>query len=172
MLIFGDVFAVVALAAGGFATAWGLLLAIRFLMPKRAEAASHSIQSSPFGSIFGGLLVTLVVGFFALVASQAPMPLLKLIGFALYLCLIGFGLVGICGLVVLLGARIAEHDPKLSPFGAASRAAMLLVASALVPFIGWFLIAPLLLVLGVGSGLRALRTPSQASDAGLAPPVL
>jgi hypothetical protein len=58
---------------------------------------------------------------------------------------------------MLLADRVLEHEPKISPYAALMRGAALVVVPGLLPVLGWFLVAPVMLFVGLGASTKALR---------------
>lgn len=157
MLILGDVLAVVASLVGICLTAWTTLLALSLLFPSRAERAADGIRIAP-GRTFGwGVVLTAILGFAGLVLLGNPAPVAKLVGWLIMLTLLSLAALGASGLSLVLGGRVRDNEPHLSTYAALMRGAALVVVPGLLPVLGWFLVAPVVLLLGVGAGTRALR---------------
>ena len=92
----------------------------------------------------------------ATVLLQQPLPLGKLIGWGVYLVLLGTMAVGASGLALLAADGIQQRDRRRSSYRALERGAMLLVVGALLPIFGWFGFAPILFMIAGGAGFRAL----------------
>jgi hypothetical protein len=166
MLIAGDVLAVVAALVGICASLWALMLVATLLFESKAAAAAEEAEVHPVKSLLAGLLVLLVVGVPSLAILNVPLPLAKAAGWTMLMIVLSVAAVGGGGLAVLCGERMRQRAPHLSDLGAASRGAGVLVLATLVPIFGWFFLGPLLLVLALGSGSRALwirsRNPQPA----------
>jgi hypothetical protein len=65
-------------------------------------------------------------------------------------------IVGAAGLVRLAGTRIAGMEDQVTGFGSLARGAGLIVLAAMVPFLGWFAIMPVISLISVGAGVQAL----------------
>ncbi len=156
-MLLGDVWAVIALIVGIAVCAWALLLCFSFFFVRRTGAAKALIIKSPVKMILMGLGATLLFGGTGLVLSGLPFPLAKLAGTVMLLGLFAISFTGSAGLVQIVGERIHELDTRLSAYGAMSRGAMFVVLSCIFPVLGWFLMTPIILCLGVGAGLRVMR---------------
>ena len=64
---------------------------------------------------------------------------------------------GGAGAAPAAASRVRELDPEASAFSAVARGAGLIVLSCLVPLLGWFGLAPILLLIGLGAGMQSLR---------------
>ena len=163
MLILGDVLAVVASLFGICLSAWATLLAFSLLFPDRAERAAESIKVSPTRMGLLGAVLTFVLLFTAIVLLKNPLPLVKLIGWFALLSNLSLGALGCSGLAMVMAGRVKQHEPQLSAYAALMRGAALVVVPGILPIFGWFLIAPLVLIVGVGAGTRALRLAPAAT---------
>jgi hypothetical protein len=159
MVVMGDVFAVVATLFGVCLSAWAILLVAGLLFPGKAASAKRCVEGSPWLCFGLGLALAAFLVFSVAVAAN-PNPGVKLFGTVLYLATLSLGIVGGSGLSQLVGERIVPMDSGVSPFRAMGRGAGLLVVGGLLPLVGWFVFAPVTLIVAMGAGLRALFTRS------------
>lgn len=158
----GDALAVVGLVFGVCGSLWALVLGASLLFPSRAATAQTAL-ARPWASFLWGLFAALTLGVLAVVLMATPTPPAKILGMALLGVLLGASAIGGAGLVHAAAGRIRELDPESSAFSALARGAGILVLSGLVPFLGWFGIAPIALLVSLGAGLRALLTRRAAT---------
>ena len=85
-----------------------------------------------------------------------PAPALKFLGLLALMMLLSIAVVGLSGISMLVSSRIQAMDPKISPYGAFGRACALLVVATFFPLLGWFLVAPVLIIVALGVGTSAL----------------
>jgi hypothetical protein len=156
MVTMGDVLAVAAGLFGICFATWALLLASALLFMRRSELAEEAIRRSPGKTIFKGLLLAGVLGVIGLALLSQPLPVGKLLGWLMILALLATSALGLAGLARIIAARVAQMEPNLSEYACLVRAAMVLVVPGILPFLGWFLIAPLLLFAGAGAGMAAV----------------
>lgn len=156
-MTFGDVLAVVAALVGICLSAWTTLLAFSILFPGRAEQAAASIRNSPSGIGLRGFLLTLVMVIAAIVLFKIPQPLFKAIAWLDLLTMLSLAALGGSGLAMVMAHRVRDQEPQLSAYAALMRGAALVVVPGLLPVFGWFLVAPIMLVVGIGAGTKALR---------------
>ena len=156
-MLLGDVWAVIATIVGIAVCAWALLLCFSFFFVRRTGAAKDLIVKSPVKMILMGLGATLVLGGTGTVLTNLPFAGAKLLGMVMLLGLFAISFTGSAGLVQIVGERIHELDSRLSAYGAMSRGAMFIVLSCIFPVLGWLLMTPIILCLGVGAGLRVMR---------------
>jgi hypothetical protein len=82
------------------------------------------------------------------------------------LTLTGLAMSGLAGLVVLLRQRLHTAEYGRSPV-ATIRSAILLVMALLAPIAGWFVLAPIISLMGLGASISSLikRTDPVGSSA-------
>lgn len=131
-----------------------LVIVVALALPTHAQRAETALATYPKRCfLFGlGMLALLILGFVML--SQA-LPLVKLAGFALSLCMGSLLLIGGSGIAHLMGTRIGEMSGARSSFGALVRGALVHSFAIIFPYLGWFIMLPLSLVLALGAGLIA-----------------
>lgn len=156
MVVLGDVFAIVAILFGVCLSAWALVLGMALLFPSRASRAETVSENAPWKTFLVGLLVTLVGVTLSSGFLKSPEPGGKLIGFILLMAILSVAMLGLTGPAALIGQRMRPMEPDISKFRALARGAGLLVVAGLLPWVGWFVFAPLLLMFCTGAGLMAL----------------
>jgi hypothetical protein len=163
MVLMGDVLAVVATLAGVCLSAWVLLIGSSLIFSRRAAAAESLLEHSPWRSLIIGLAVGTLGGIVSIALTAQPSGVLKLVGMAGYLIILSLGVLGGCGLAQLVARRIHPLDPSLSPLKSLSRGAAILVVPSLLPLLGWFVFAPVVLAISIGAGLQAILSRSGAA---------
>lgn len=157
MVYVGDVLSVVATIFGLFITAWAASVAIMLLLPNATARARSAAEETPGRSIFSGILLLSTLGFLGLAMLAAANPLVKLAGWILTLTLLGIAAVGTAGISQAAGGRIRQFEPEMSAYPAMVRGAAYVVGATMLPILGWFLFAPLLLAASLGAGWKAMR---------------
>lgn len=152
----GDVLALIAGVVSVCVSVWALLMGTALLFTRRTAAARTRLENHPLRALGIGALIVAVGGVGGVVLLNQPNGLLKLFGWALLLGLLAVSALGGGGLVLLASDRVRGMEPRFSAFAALGRGAGLLVVAGLVPLLGWFLIAPLMLVASLGAGCQAL----------------
>lgn len=151
----GDALAVV---GGLFAiclSVWSLVMATAMLFGARAERA-QTVVGRPWKCFFLGLLVAATIGLVGVLLISVPNPVAKIVGTLIYVALLSVSAVGGAGMALAAARRVRELDPDASAFAALARGAGLIVLSCLVPLLGWFGLAPILLLIGLGAGVQSL----------------
>lgn len=158
----GDVLTVIGLIFGTLFAIWALLVCFPLLFPYKAERARREVHEHPWRAILVGLLFNTFLIVLATVFLQSPALPGKLIGWAVYLVLLGTMAIGGSGVALLASERIQEMDRRRGSFRSLERGAMHLVVGALLPIFGWFGFAPIMFVLAGGAGVRALFVRGRA----------
>lgn len=167
MVMLGDVaLTVTVLVITGLA-AWATLLLLTLLFPSRSAVAAQEMEHHPWRALWLGLAVFGPGALIGLVALNLPSPAAKLLGFVGLLLLLILGFLGATGLVDLMAKRMMDQEGAPNRFAAVSKGAGLLTLAGLLPLVGWFLVAPVVLVAGIGAGVRGVfaRSPKAATAA-------
>lgn len=157
----GDVLAVIA-AVTAVGASWGATLLLAALaFPARARRAQQRLETAPGRCLGRGLGVLVVVGSLALGLAQSHAGPIRIVAGALCAGLVAVAALGGAGIVRLLGERI-ESAGGMTPFAALTRGAFLFVTAGFLPIIGWFVVAPVALLMALGAGSAVLRGPVRA----------
>ncbi len=156
MVTIGDVFGIFSLIVGICVSGWAMILGVALIFPHRTESAELAVATRPWVCLAIGFSLAATVGLFAVALAAQPAPMLKIAGTTLYLLLLATASIGAAGIAQIAARRARSVDPSLNAYGALSRSSGLIVLSGLVPLLGWFLIAPLLLLFSLGAGTRAV----------------
>lgn len=163
MTTIGDSFAIVAILIGVGFTTWALFLGAALTFRTRAEMAQARVASRPGQSFLVGLLVAGTLGVVSIAMAANPLPPIKLLGMTGLFTLIAISALGGAGLCLHLSDRIRAMEPGLSVYSGLTRAGMLIVVAGFFPFVGWFLIAPVLFLIFLGVGISVLVRRSAPS---------
>ena len=165
MVTIGDVTAIVAFLSGLGLSSWALVVCAGLLMPERVDRARAALAFSLRACILRGLGLVAVPGIISFVLIVQPAPLGKLLGMAGLLCLLALAVVGTAGISRAAAEQIRSMQPDVSDYASFTRGAGFLIGGAMLPLLGWFLVAPLMLVAALGCGwfgnrVRPLTTVS------------
>jgi hypothetical protein len=132
-----------------------LLTLLPFMLPRRVAHAHQVIQAAPGRTLVIGLANALFFLVIAAILAQGGDGggLLALI---ILLALLALAAIGLAGLVLLLRGRIYPHAADTPGLNLTVRTAVLLTLAALLPGLGWFVLTPLLLLVGLGAALTTL----------------
>jgi len=155
MFISGDVLMIVAIYLSLSVTGYAAILAAGLFFEPATARARERVAFGVWRTALTGLLIAATIGTLAFVMIAAPPPPLKILGVAVLGALLFVAAIGASGMAKLAAERISESHPEMQAFTARSRAAMLIVGSTMMPFVGWFIVAPLMLAVALGAGWRA-----------------
>jgi len=148
---------IVLVGGGALAT---LLVVLVLLQPGVTGQCKIAIEKDTRRSFWLGLvnlLFFLALAAFMMGASATLVPWLQaamtVFAVAIVATLVMVAMLGLGGMVLLLAERTGKASTLLIGL---IRSAVLLVAGALAPFVGWWLFAPVVLILGLGSGILVL----------------
>ena len=142
-----------------------LFLSIRGVFEEKQLIVQAALVGSPIKSLASGIGAAVIV-FGVFIGLQAtgvgPLRLLSVTITAIGLLAVIFGLASVA---TILGERVlALRKRESSPFAHTSVGTLLLAVLGALPFLGWFLIAPVAALLGLGAVvLSAKRRISLAS---------
>lgn len=151
----------VAVVVALIATWAGLLMTVALLLPKQTNRAETALETTPKRCLVSGLLMLLLFGL-TIILTNAPLPLMKIIGQIGMLFVSATLIVGGAGLSQLMGRRIAEMSGARTTFGTLVRGSILYSLAVGVPYIGWFLFAPLSATFALGAGILAILPRREA----------
>ncbi len=167
-MLFSTVLMWLLIAAAFLVALPALWLLTQGLWPERSARLRQAAGRGLLKSFFLGL-VPLVLGV-VLVSALAKLPKAGVLAALTGGVLITWGLIGAAGVAGLLGTRLW---PQAEPWRQLQRGGLTLVCCALLPVVGWFVLLPLMAVIGGGIQLRAWfgGKPATASEnTALSPP--
>lgn len=134
----------------------GLLTAVWLAVPAAVERARQRVEQTPWRCFWLGLLMTTLIGLPALGLLQVPGPG-QFTGATLLIATLAVATIGAAGMVAHLGAQLtASSNGRLSTMAGFVTSAIALELAAVFPIIGWFLLLPVMVVLGLGATTFAL----------------
>jgi len=155
----GDAILFVGCLAGFMAAFPALLLFLNLMFTKTTFAAAQRLHD--------GVRLPLVVGIVAAVAVGFPASVLvswgslfQLIGVLLWLFLLTWAFVGLAALARMLGGRLGLLADRSTSVMTESVVGVIVLTFALAfPLIGWLLLMPLGMAVGMGATLISRRQP-------------
>lgn len=140
-----------------------LVIMLRALFAKGVLLSQQFLERSPWRAFFIGLVNYIFLAAIIAVISATGIEPLNLIAVFILIAVIILTAFGLSGLAQLLGQRIAVlRDKVMSPFSETVWGVTTLIVASLLPVIGWFFIAPVLLIVSFGAavlGWRNRKTP-------------
>jgi hypothetical protein len=150
-----DVYTVTFIIIGILITVPALLVGLNLLMPGPTIRAQVRLRETPGRSFGLGAVLTAVFLTIILVTVQIPGPG-QAFGFALAIIGMALGSLGAAGMARLLGERIRPLAKPNSDMMNLLRGAIVYELACLVPFVGWFIFAPLVGMMVLGAAVFAL----------------
>jgi hypothetical protein len=148
----GVVMGVTAVILGIAAGLVGLMLWTALVFPRPTEQARRSLEARPGRCFLAGATLALLLGVPAFGMIHAPHGLVKLAGWALALPLLAGLTTGLTGMAQLLGERLRELSPGMTPLAALVRGAVTIELAMIIPFVGWLLFTPIVGLTVTGAG--------------------
>ncbi len=135
---------------------WGTLAALLVLLPAllpgRVARAQQLVQNRPGRTFVIGLVNALFFGVLILIFSQGG-DLGSLIALMILSALLAVTAVGLAGINQIVQGRLYPNDGGVK---VGLKTAVLLIAAGLVPLLGWLVLTPILLLIGLGAGIITL----------------
>lgn len=163
-------FLVFLLVAG--TTLMALFTLINLIFPGMVQKTIQRLEKNLLRSALLGLANTLLFGAIVLLCVWLAQRLVRVaaaglifIGGVIVLVYVSLLLVGLASCVKLLGERLGGAK---SPLSSLLRGALLLILACLTPFVGWYLVTPLVFITAFGASLLSLfksrSAPLPAAD--------
>jgi len=156
MVTLGDVFLLFAAMVGISFAIWGAMLLTCMLFPARCAAAAQELEFHPWRAFGIGLAVFLPVVIVGGFLTALPLPIFKVAGVGVYLLLLSLAAFGSGGLARLVGQRVQTTGGASTFYGGYVKGATLVVLTCHLPILGWFLLAPVILICSLGAGIKGL----------------
>ncbi len=135
-------------------------LASQALFPDLADRCRRRIKTSPTRHVLLGLAWTVPTAFAGVAMLNLPSAAVKFAGATVLLLLVLAGLVGSSGLAAQIGFGLSNPADEAQPWRRVLRGGAVLGLTFVLPLVGWFLILPLSLILGVGALFGSLWRPA------------
>lgn len=150
-----DVYTVTFIIIGILISVPALLVGLNLLMPGVTIRTQVRLRETPGKSFWLGAVLTAVLLITILITAQIPGPG-QAFAFGLVVVGMGLGSLGAAGMARLLGERIRPLAKPNSDMMNLLRGAILYELACLVPFVGWFIFAPLVGMTVLGAAVFAL----------------
>lgn len=157
-MIMADVFAWLFIILGLYLVMNSYWIATFALFPAFAERCGDRYRERPWRTLFLGGLVLVPILVIGGALSKAPNPI-GAAGKAALLMPVLIGLMGSTGLAHAIGKGLVSPVDATQPWRRVLRGGMVLAFTFLLPFLGWFLVLPGVLVCGFGAAFAARRAP-------------
>jgi hypothetical protein len=128
------------------------------LLPGISQRSQAALLRSPWRAFFIGLANYLFLGAIVLVLVNAGNDLLGLLGLIGLLFLAAVTFLGLPSLARLTGERLAHlRQQEMSPWQHLVWGTVVLELAALLPVLGWVVLAPIIMMLSFGAAVLAWR---------------
>ena len=178
-MLIDQVFLYFLIAVGVVVSLPALWLLMRARWPQRVEKLREVSGRSVILSFIAGLpLLPAMAGIVVLLArfgKRGDIVLAFVVGFGGLLLALS-ALAGIAGLATLIGERLSSANSTAEPWRTTLRGGIVMVCLVSMPYVGWFALLPICIIIGGGMMLRSffVRTarPVPSMAAAQAPPSL
>jgi hypothetical protein len=133
------------------ATLAALLVLLPALLPRHVQRTKLIVQKSPGRAFLIGLVNALFFGVLIAIFLQGA-ELGGLIAAIILLALLMVTAVGLAGLSQIVQGRLYPDGGSVK---VGMKTAVLLIAAGLLPFLGWFVLTPALLLISLGAAITA-----------------
>lgn len=165
MTTIGDVLLILAVLTVTSLALWGTMVATSLLFPYKAAKLANTVERRPWASLITGFFMTVPVLIFVLILANVPSPAVKILAFLIFLLFMTVAAVGGSGQIRLIADRVKATYGDVPMFGALTRASAIVILVFNIPFVGWFLMAPMSLMAGIGSLTLNILRPAKAPEA-------
>jgi hypothetical protein len=155
-MILADILMWFLLIAGTYIVINGYWLTTQGLFPSFVERCRIHIRSTPIRALLLGLAITVPAATAGVAMLRAASPSLKFAGATVLLLLILIGLMGSAGLAAQAGIGLGAYPDQPACWRRVWRGGLVLGLTFILPLIGWLLILPGTLIIGVGATARSL----------------
>ncbi len=148
---------VVLLFVGGVLASLCLFLSIRGIFSERNLAVQATLVSSPVKAFAVGVAASLLVAGIFIGLQFSGVPPLMLISLVITALGLLMALFGLAAVVSVVGERVlALRNRDSSPFAQTAVGTLFLAGMGALPFLGWFVIAPIAALIGLGAFLMSI----------------
>jgi hypothetical protein len=135
------------------------------LFPHFVERSRKGYEENPVKNTLKGIAIagpSVAIGL-SILDNFSGQPLLAIFGWIAVLGPALIGLLGSAGLAQRVGCGLPSPNDVGQPWLRVLRGGIVLSICCLLPFLGWFVILPIVLVSGFGNGLVAIRSRHRMS---------
>lgn len=163
-MIVADILMWFLLIAGTYIVINAYWLTTQGLFPGFVDRCRDRIRCTPLKCLMAGLAGALPVAIVGIAMLRAALPALKFAGATVLLLLVLVGLMGSAGLAAQVGMGLGTFTDDRTSWRRVWRGGLVLGLTFILPLIGWLIILPLTLVIGVGAMAQSVRVRSQVRN--------
>ena len=135
----------------------GMLLAWWLLFPQVVQRAQARVEENPWRCFWMGLAAAVAIGVPISLLFMIPLPFSRLLGSLGMFAILGLAGMGAAGIALQMGHILQSRAGEgMCESAAFLRAAVALELLAAFPFIGWFLVIPLTIIVSLGAFVFAV----------------
>ncbi len=135
-----------------------LFLALRGIFTERQVVVQSALVSSPVKALAMGVMAALITFGIFVGLHSTGIPALGLVSIVFAALVSIAALFGLAAVANTLGERVlALRQRESTPFAQTSAGTVVLATMGALPFLGWFVIAPIAGLLGLGAVIIAAR---------------
>jgi len=155
-MIVADILMWFLLIAGTYIVINAYWLTTQGLFPEFVDRSRERIRRSPLKAFFLGMAGSVPAVILGIAMFRAPNPVFKFVGATVLLLVILTVLMGSAGVAALVGAGLGGADDERTCWKRTWRGGLVLGLTFILPLIGWLLILPGTLAIGIGAGIGAM----------------
>lgn len=162
MTTIGDVLMVFGAIALISFSLFAAMVLVSILFPLQSAKMANRLETRFGKTLLIGASITLPALLGIVVMANVPNPAIKLVALFAFFALMASAALGAAGIVRLTSDRVKNTATDVSHYGSTTRASFLIISALNIPFIGWFVFAPLFLFASVGlfmNGFLSRRSP-------------
>jgi hypothetical protein len=164
-MIVADILMWFLLIAGAYIVINGYWMTTQGLFPQFVDNCRERIRRAPFKPLLLGLGAAVPGVLLGIAMMRAPSPVLKFAGATLLLVLVLVGLLGSAGLAAQVGVGLGAYPEDRPSWRRVWRGGLVLGLTFVLPLVGWLMILPGTLVIGIGATLQSLGRRTAMRDA-------
>lgn len=168
-MLMADAFAIFFSVLGGILGHVALWLLCRGLFPKTSKMAGEAIDRSVFIPFLVGIPLSVVAMVAIVIVSSVLGGLGHALGVTAACVFVFYAHIGLSGIVGVVGARLGSPDAPSSPWAATLKGGAALSFAWVLPFLGWFGLIPLSIVVGAGATTIGIFNRLAAHERRVAP---
>lgn len=162
-MLLADTFAIFLVVAGILISFPCMWLVCRALWPEVVRHSVNAASKSLFKSFWLGLILTALAVAIVVALGKLPGSAGQILGVVSFSILFLIAQIGVASLATLVGQRLPSPADESRPWKSTQRGGTVLVISFLFPLVGWFLLLPGSIVVGLGTVVRGAIRCSRAA---------
>lgn len=155
-MLMADTMAIFLSVLGMLIACPALWLLCRGLWPDLVSLSKTDCSVTLFKPFLVGIPLTVAVVIAVICLGKLPQPVGGLSCIALICLFITYAGSGVAGLATVVGERLPSPADADCPWKATIRGGIVLELSYILPFLGWFVLLPVSIIIGAGATTRAL----------------